>query len=863
MEYQGGSFDLVQTGDPESLLRTRAKEFEIGLKPVEDQAESDLRRKTELDMNKYQDLIQFSDKLKTTVEGIASDHIKNQRALGLKKLSEHNAKFPEESKRLIKEQNELEEIALDNEVQTQKLAADLEKKGTSFFVTDEFKKMSPYAQNAAIKGYADQQIVIYQTNFPVLKDYTTLEGYQGAVNKYETEYLAQFSDLTDANYKKSFLEKHVFAPVRKINSKKRAEWEAGVKEEAKNIEIANRNEDYRNSLRNYEVSNETGLATMIQNQAKSILHHHNGDISAAHAEVVAQTLKAIKAGGVSTDLIKTLNDPKKGLIQHSSSKEKQLYSKIFKEEYDLLRKAALEKDTNDLNELNQEKDGKALNIINDTHAAIAAKDFKIPTGELNEKGEPVMMSTDQVSYLNYQNSEYSKLKGHTSHIIDDILKVVDPSITKDEFAIRDLKRYEKLGLLTTDMLTSDKVSETVRTMFWEKAVKQEENNRQFVGSEVFTTKAKSYFKSSANLDPSVDIFGAKAEARYQQILRAKLAANPDMDFDTANKWALEDTLKWMDEQVSSKGLKKGRNGFSLDKLNNVNLDFDLGSKEENRAYKLINDVVHSLGFDALTVPNEEGDSYFATKDELEKWSKGWGTGAWKPNGSLLYLAEIYGTTPSQILNTLRETAGLGKAKSPHSIMQIESIQDLSDRRALLTNPKNTDIAARATHAVIDPNPDEEGDEFIKELIPNANAYEMAINQYEVATGDEFNLGEPVEITPENRGRVSEGETTGSDVEKLIPYIALSDQLVKQGFSRIDMLTPGTEAFKELQKTAAVTCINPLIKDYIINTHLLNKGIISKDMVNSEEYYSLMNDVEFLKATGRWNGSPLPDIKNIK
>ena len=846
-EVSFGTYDPVRPGDPESLLRQQAKDFEIALSPVLDQQESDLKRKTELDMNKYQDLIEFLPKVKRRLEARALENIKDDRALALKKLSEHNAKYPEQSQKLIDQQDELEEIVLDTEVQTQKLAKKLEEQNSSFFVTEEFKNLSPYGQNAAIKGYADKQFILYKNNFPKLDDYESIAGYQGAVSKYELEYLSKFSDLEDMNYKPSFLEKYVFQPVRDLNDTKRAEWEVGVKQKAKDIDIAQRNEDYRNSLRNTEVSKKEGLAKLIQTQVLSILHHHNGDKSAAHAEVVAQTLKAIDAGGVETSLIKTLQDPKLGLIEHSSSDEKQLYSKIFKDEYNLLRKAALKKDTDDLNELKQEKDGKALNIIEDTHAAIAAKQFFIPTGELETDGTPKMMPTDQLTYLTYQNKEYEALTGHTSHIINDMLKVVDPSIVKDKYAIQQLTKLDKLGLLTNDMLTSDKVSPDVAELFRTKANTHELNNRQFVGSDVFTTKAKSYFKSSANLDPSVEMFGSKAHARYQKILRAKLATNPTVDFDRVNQWALEDTLKWMDEEVKNKGLKSGRTGFNLNKLNKVNLDIDLGSKEENAAYKLINDAVHSLGFDALTEPDENGDSYFATKEELKLWSKGWGTGAWKPNGSLLYLAELYGTSPSQILNTLRETAGLEKVKSPHSILQIESIQDLSNRRALLINPLDSDIRGRATHTIIDPDPTQDGDEYIKELIPNANVYEQAINEYEIYSGDKFDLGE------KSDPQYFLENTTG-DLNKLLPYIAFSDQLEKQGFKREDMLKPGTEAFKELQKSF-ISCLKDRdLKQHIINTYLLKEGLVTK---GSSEYQRIANDTNYLKAIGKSN-----DIPNI-
>ena len=483
--------------------------------------------------------------------------------------------------------------------------------------------------------------------------------------------------------------------------------------------------------------------------------------------------------------------------------------------------------------------------------AIATKQFFIPTGELETDGTPKMMPTDQLSYLIHKNNKYEGLTGHKSHIINDILKVVDPSIVKDTYATEQLNKLDKLGLLTNDMLTPDKVSSAVADLFRTKANQHEENNRQFVGSDVFTTKAKSYFRSSANLDPSVDMFGAKAHARYKQILRAKLATNPKVDFDKVNQWALEDTLKWMDEEVKNKGLKSGKSGFNLNKLNKVDLNIDLGSKEENAAFNLINGAVHSLGFDALTEPTENGDSYFATKEELKLWSKGWGTGAWKPNGSLLYLAELYGTSPSQILNTLRETAGLEKVKSPHSILQIESIQDLSNRRALLINPLDSDIRGRATHTIIDPDPTQDGDEYIKELIPDANIYEQAINEYEIYTGDKFDLGE--EVDPQYFL-----ENTTGDLEKLIPYLAFSDQLEKRGFKREDMLKPGTEAFKELQKSTIACLKDPEIKNHIINTYLLKEGLVTK---GSSEYERITNDADFLKAISRNNNSP-NNIPNI-
>ena len=78
MTYSGGSFEPIETGSPLDNIQQNFQSFETGLAPVEEQAESDLRRKTELDMHKFDDLIKFTDQLKPFLEEKARDYIKKK-----------------------------------------------------------------------------------------------------------------------------------------------------------------------------------------------------------------------------------------------------------------------------------------------------------------------------------------------------------------------------------------------------------------------------------------------------------------------------------------------------------------------------------------------------------------------------------------------------------------------------------------------------------------------------------------------------------------------------------------------------------------------------------------------------------------
>ena len=283
---------------------------------------------------------------------------------------------------------------------------------------------------------------------------------------------------------------------------------------------------------------------------------------------------------------------------------------------------------------------------------------------------------------------------------------------------------------------------------------------------------------------------------------------------------MERTIAWMDEKAEDRGRNKfnsirGFNMSILDKEYPPNnpptiIDKNIDDWEELRE---IDTAIGSLKFDALTTPLEKVDGEVMTiggsKSDLERFSEGYGQINWKPSGALLHLAKRFGTDPSTILNTLRETAGLPKLKSSFTHLQLNSISDWEKKRLLTDFPDNDDIKANATWKVIDPNPDVDGDEFIREIVPFHNDYSEAIKDYESVTGEAFEV---------------------EDADQLIPYMAFANEVMrKHGYNKEELLEENSYANQLLWKKMLGACVDPNIKSHILNTHLTRTGINLPDI----------------------------------
>ena len=818
MTFTPGTFDTEDHFDIETTLSKNFNAWERGNLYVDQQTQEQDQRKLELQLKEMNQLLEITDKVLPMIENKAAERVKNERVKGAIFAQENSSNDSDESRALLTAQDKVEEAALRNETANQKARNELEARNVSIFAREEFKKLSPYARNQAIASHAMKNTAMFEANWPDVSNYSTIQEYNATVKSHKEKYMRSMIGLGDDN--KKFMEKYVHRPMRMVAAKKFREFELQVTNRARKEDLAQRYSDFYVKL-NAVDAHKKGLAPLIQEVVgTTAVAHFKGNKARALAEVREYLGNLADKGDLDLDLVDTLKSKKKGMIKHSSSDKELLFSEINKPFYDDIRGRVIAYNKQLYQEQLSIKQGQGAEVVQTVQDTVNnGGPYMIP----NPDGKG-MIETDIVSYTEYQQKAYKKITGNESHVLKEINAANNPKLINDE-RTRDYfnKKYE-LGRLSMVDLDPRKVSHTIINEFKAKAKEQDQARQATSLSQpTFQNKAKSLMSKvivAGRESDSYIAFGDMAFAMYERDVVKLKAMNPDMAPKDVEAMAMERTMTWMEEKAKLKGKGNFNSiyGFDMSILHKqytkdnppTIIDKNLDDWEELRQ---IDTAIGSLKFEALTTPLESEDGEVMTiggsKSDLERFSEGYGQADWKPSGALLHLSKRFGTDPTTILNTLRETAGLPKLKSDFTHLQLNSIGDWEKKRLLTDFPDNDDIKAAATWKVIDPNPDVDGDEFIREIVPFHNNYSEAIKDYESVTGEGFEEG---------------------DADQLIPYMAFADEVMrKHGYSKEELLEENSYANQLLWKKMLGACVDPNIKSNILNTHLTRTGIKLPDI----------------------------------
>ena len=229
MTYSGGSFEPIETGSPLQNIQQNFQSFEVGLQPVQEQAEMDLRRKTELDIHKYDDLIAFTDKLKPFIEERARNYIQKKQAVD---MNQEFANWAEQTKsdpqspliqQKLRDLAAKENRAYSQEGDIQRVMNSISKQDS--FASREFQKLSPYTQNALIVQHTQQQSLVHANTMPLnrMKAESNPVAAQRILTEHRTKTFGNIGQIFP-NADKGFLYKYVYEPIRQRESQALSAW---------------------------------------------------------------------------------------------------------------------------------------------------------------------------------------------------------------------------------------------------------------------------------------------------------------------------------------------------------------------------------------------------------------------------------------------------------------------------------------------------------------------------------------------------------------------------------------------------------------------------------------------------------------
>jgi len=829
MTYSGGSFEPIETGSPLDNIQQNFQSFETGLAPVEEQAESDLRRKTELDMHKFDDLIKFTDQLKPFLEEKAKDYIKKKNMVDMDQSYNQFKANPDSSHvqdalaALEKKDNHV----FDQEKDTNTIMKQISK--DDYFASREFRKLSPYSQNALIVQHTQQQLLVHANTMPDIYGTTNPVEASTALSKHRLKTFGNISEIFP-NADKGFLYKHVYQPIIAREQTALANWEVYRKKEDKRNDQAvryNQIETKLNAAFSNKNSGAIDLLKLANEQGKT--NAAEFDDSEGRAKRDFWDFLISRPDLYSLDQLEGLD---KQIIKHEGYKKDGEYLKVEfgdaeRSTYESLVDARIAYNKRENDKLVSANQAKGNAVIKSVKQNLYDKNFK-PT---NNEGKPVGI----VEWLKEQQAEFKSATGQDSLWIKQKIFENSPNqqlIDADRKNLTNLKN--NINLRPSDLYGKPKV---LVDEFLETANYQEQQRGGL------QTHLSDFENTLANRHPNTKVGNKDVKAMAQVVMNRmetavllRMNADTDQDYNTVVKEELANANTFIESL--KKGSGRTSSGYDVNQLSQVQLtgrksDDDFVGQhwinaEYHDAIDTLNGQLGSLKRDALTTTFEDGSTILGDAERVEAITKGYGTLDYQPDPQLLYLAKHYNTDVGTILNTVRHTLGLDPVKSSYADAARQSIQNMSEKQLATQFPNDDEINARAFWTVFDPTPREpnSGDEYIKQLIPQFNEIQELVN----ASG--INVDKGV------------GEMALNDND--IAMIAAVQELNSDGrYEWEDFFEKGSEANDKLMLNTLKYCVNEEIKLGILE-NFYQRDFTEHTIYPSQESFSVQQNEEIQK-----------------
>ena len=816
--------DPIEVGDVNTTIRENFSEFNQLSSLADDQELANINSKHAAQLNaleREESLVDLFPQLKSVaIQGMQLQR-RNQEATALVDKQQWEDK---ERTRITEEVlAKREEEGLDDEAVNLKIAEELKK--VDYFASKRFRSLSGYTRKRTIENYLNKQALRYNPaedieGFESFEDPIAMER---ALYNYKIEQTKKLKGLDIIDDK--VLENSYFKLTRVIDEDVRINFEDRI--ENKDSQDAAITEQDQLNTKLKANQNTTPAKAYLEEVRRVAKLKFFGDYTAAHDYVSGNILELIKRGEIKEEFFNKLATEEYTGFDGQTHTFKEQNSNRFNS----FLEAFIEHKKTFNNNLSQERTYRQNTLLESVAAAEESGVYQLP----NDQG--VLETIPPNQYYQRVIDEFKTIPNYSQTKLNWLLDKKTTALGNPEKDIEDRKRLElEKANYRLDNESLKDVSYNLREEY-KKHVENQIELRQGLDR----PEELKYWQSVANSR----ISHIKGDTSYQ-----KVGDNLHKMLLEVNKQAqAANALLPKEKQKSITAIANESRNIVKDYFENLIgnaaengfLDSVYGYKPEIMDADLTSDSIQAKqvspmhpdfgknldwlkrihkdhGINALIVPMKNGESVFGPREMWINARDGFGEPTWKAAGILKYLSDLYNESEEVILNTILDTIGEDPAKSRHTSMIIESLQDKGEK-FLIRQPENRHDAikrARAYYSIVDPDSTVVGDEYLWDGEDESDATREEIESY-------IKNQYISKIDTNADGKIDEQD----QIQINIPLTILTKKYLDAGVDVVQITKPNTPENERLLLDYFASTVNPQEKRFLLNTHFTRPGINNK------------------------------------